>query len=367
MVTEDWYFVSHRLPLAVAALRQGYDVAVVTRASNSRSVIEQAGVRVIPFSTNRRGLSPLELLREAWSLARIYRRERPDLVHHVALRTIIVGGLAARLAGQRRVISAIAGMGFLFTAENRTPIIRQIVARVLPWAMSRGVVIVQNTDDARLLVDLGVSARLVHLVPGAGVDTVKFSPRAEGSPPMIVMMAGRLLWDKGLAEFVEAAKILRNEGAKFILVGMIDSENPAAASESRVRAWVDEGVLEWWGHRDDMSETLSKADIFCLPSYREGLPKAILEAMASGKACVTTDVPGCRDAVRHGDNGILVPAHDSAALARGIGALLADADKRKAMGRRGRERALQEFSEGTVIQLTLNLYRKILAGTPARD
>lgn len=359
LVTEDWYFVSHRLALAVEAVRRGYEVVLVTRVSSHRSEIEQNGIRVVPFITNRRGVNPLGILREAVSLARIYRKENPDILHHVALRAVVVGGLAARLCGIRRVVSAITGMGFLFTEEGRRPWVRKVVSRVLPHVLSRGLMIVQNSDDARQLSSFGLCPNRQRLIAGAGVDTTKFSPSLRENDRLVVMMATRLLWDKGVGEYVEAARLLRDTGARFVLVGMIDTDNPAGVSVDEVAAWISEGVIEWWGHRQDMAATLAHADIFCLPSYREGLPKAILEAMASGIPCVSTDVPGCRDVVRNGDTGILVPARNGAELAAAISRLIEKPALRLAMGANGRQRVLDEFCDEKVIFATLNVYEEL--------
>lgn len=362
VVTEDWYFVSHRLALAVAAQSAGFDVAVVTRFGKHRQTIEDAGLRAIPFEMNRRGLNPLTLLREALALAGIYRRERPDVVHHVALRPVVVGGLAARLAGIRRTVSAVTGMGFLFTDGGRLPWVRLAMQRVLPWLLSRGLTIVQNDDDARQLVACGLPMARLRLILGAGVDTERFAPglaSAAATAP-VVLMASRLLWDKGVGEFVEAARRLRGRGARFVLVGAPDADNPASITDADLNQWLAEGVLEWWGHSEDMATTLSRADLFCLPSYREGLPKVLLEAMACGKACITTDTPGCRDAVQHKDNGLLVPVKNAEALSAAIGRLLDDPVECRRMGARGRERAVGEFSQERVIETTLAVYLEAL-------
>jgi glycosyltransferase involved in cell wall biosynthesis len=359
LVTEDWYFVSHRLALAVEAVRRGYEVVLVTRVSSHRSEIEQNGIRVVPFEANRRGMNPLELLGEAVMLARLYRKEKPDIVHHVALRAVVVGGLAARLCGISRVVSAVTGMGFLFTDVGRRPWARKVVSRALPHVMSRGLVIVQNPDDSKQLSLFGLSAKRQRLIAGAGVDTVKFRPSIRENERLIVMMAARLLSDKGVREYVEAARLLRNTRARFVLVGMIDTDNPAGVPADEVHTWTDEGVIEWWGHRQDMAATLAHADIFCLPSYREGLPKAILEAMASGIPCVSTDVPGCRDVVRNGDTGILVPPRNAAELAAAVSTLIEKPTLRLAMGANGRQRVLDEFCDEKVISATLKVYEEL--------
>lgn len=360
VVTEDWYFVSHRLELAIAAKRAGFDVTVVTRCGDRRKAIEDAGIGTVPFAMDRRGLNPLALGREAWSLATVLRRERPDVVHLVALRPVVIGGLAVRLAGIAGVVSAVTGMGFLFTDGGRLPWIRRTVQSALPWLLSRGLTIVQNADDLQQLATFGLPAARMRLIPGAGVDTARFAPQPVPEGPPVVMMASRLLWDKGVGEFVAAARLLRGRRVRFVLVGDLDAENPASITEADLRQWVDEGAVEWWGYSTDMAKTLALADLVCLPSYREGFPKALLEAMACGKACITTDVPGCREAVRHGDNGLLVPVKDPAALAAAIGKLLDQPSARERMAARGRERVLAEFSQERVIEATLSVYREAL-------
>jgi len=361
VVTEDWYFVSHRLPLAIEAVRQGYEVVLVTRISKFRRHIEQNGIRVVPFNTNRQGLNPIEVLREAVALARIYRREKPDLVHHVALRPVVVGALAARLSRVSRVVSAITGMGFLFTGGERKPLVRKIVSTVLPHLISHGVVIVQNLDDSAQITKFGVPSSKVRRIAGVGVDTEAFVPSIRNHDRTTVLMASRLLWDKGVGEFVEAARLLKHSGARFVLAGMVDTKNPAGVPREQVDAWTSQGLVEWWGHQEDMAATLALGDIFCLPSYREGLPKVLLEAMSSGLPCVSTDVPGCRDVVRHGDTGLLVPAGDSAALASAIADLINNEEQRLEMGRRGRKRVVEGFSEARTISATMRVYKELMA------
>lgn len=384
LVTEDWYFVSHRLALARAAKEAGFEVTVITRCNAECAAIEAAGLRVVPFEMARRGLNPLGLLREVLGVARLYRKLKPDIVHHVALRPVVVGGLAARLAGVKNVVSAVAGMGYAFaltpspsprgrgepdgvravSGESRVShaarrLVGFVLERLLRFALARGVVIVQNPDDAATVQGLGIAPERIRLIPGAGVDTEHFSPQPEPEGVPVVMLASRLLWDKGVGEFVEAARRLKGR-ARFVLVGAPDPGNPASVAEGDLRAWVQDGIVEWWGRRDDMAKVLSAAHIVCLASYREGLPKVLLEAMACGRACITTDAPGCRDCVRDGDNGLLVPVKDAVALAAAIARLIDDKNLRRRMGERGRERAVAEFSLDGVIGATLEAYRGVL-------
>jgi glycosyltransferase involved in cell wall biosynthesis len=361
VVTEDWYFVSHRLSLAVAACKAGYDVAVATRARQHVEMIQRAGIRVIPFELSRRIGNPLlELLR----LLSLYRRERPDIVHHVALKPVFLGALASWLAGFPAQVNAVAGLGWLFISQSRkarwlSPIIRWILARLL--SSSRCRVIVQNPDDAELLKRAGVTESHLRMIRGAGVDTSEFSPSPESPEPICVVLATRILWDKGVGEFVEAARQLKQGGvmARFVLVGDPDPNNPASVPEVTLHAWQKEKVVEWWGHRDDMVAVFHAAHVVCLPSYREGLPKVLLEAAACGRPIVTTDVPGCREVVREGKNGLLVPARDAQALSEALLCLIKNPELRAEMGRRGREIVLKEFSSEKVIAQTLDLYEEL--------
>jgi glycosyltransferase involved in cell wall biosynthesis len=361
VVTEDWYFVSHRLSIAMAAREAGYDVAVATRARKHVEMIQRAGVRVLPFELSRRAGNPvLELLK----LLSLYRREHPDIVHHVALKPVFLGALAARLAGIPAQVNAVAGLGWLFISRSlmarwMSPVIRLILARLLSAPRCR--VIVQNPDDADLLKKSGVTESHMRMIRGVGVDTSEFSPFPKPPEPICVVLASRILWDKGVGEFVEAARQLKKEGVKanFILVGNPDLDNPASVPEATLNAWQKEEVVEWWGHRDDMVPIFHAAHIVCLPSYREGLPKVLLEAAACGRPIVTTDVPGCREVVREGENGLLVPVCNAQALSEALSCLIKNPELRSQMGRRSREIVLKEFSSEKVIAQTLSLYKEL--------
>jgi glycosyltransferase involved in cell wall biosynthesis len=361
VVTEDWYFVSHRLPLAVAAREAGYDVAVATRAREHVEMIQKAGIRVISFELSRRVGNPLL---ELMGLFFLYRRERPDIVHHVALKPVFLGALAGRLAGFPAQVNAVAGLGWLFISRSRTarymsPLIRWVLVHLLKDPRSR--VIVQNPDDAELLKKAGVSETNLRMIRGAGVDSSAFSPSPDPQEPICVVLAARILWDKGVGEFVEAARQLKRDGvtARFILVGDPDPDNPAAVPEATLFAWQNEKVVECWGHRDDMAAVFHAAHVVCLPSYREGLPKVLLEAAACARPIVTTDVPGCREVVRKGENGLLVPARDAQALSDALLCLIKNPELRFQMGQRGREIVLKEFSSEKVIAQTLDLYKEL--------
>lgn len=365
LVTEDWYFVSHRLPLALAAQAAGYEVAVATRVSRHADTITQAGIRLIPFSLSRRAGNPL---REIQQIVRLYRHERPDIVHHVALKPVVYGAIAARLAGVPAQVHAVAGLGWLFSSRSLLarvirPLARRLLAALFASRQSR--VIVQNADDAAFLGDAGVGAGQLRLIRGAGVDMAAFRPAAAAPVGKVcVLLASRMIREKGIAAFVAAAERLHGEGleARFLLAGEPDPGNPAALTAQQLEAWSQAGIVEWLGRRDDMPEVIGGCHIFCLPtSYGEGIPKVLLEAAACGKPIVTTDTPGCREVVTDGDNGLLVSVSDVGALVQALRRLILDAPLRERMGRRGRERAEREFAQDQVIRQTLDVYRELQA------
>lgn len=361
-VTEDWYFCSHRLALAVAAREAGFEVAVVTRVSEHGEIIRRAGLDLIPFEISRRGMNPFMELAALIRLMAIYRREKPDLVHHVAMKPVLYGTLAARLAGVPHIVNALAGMGWLFTsAKMMARFVKLLVRLTFRFLLRQTWVIVQNPDDAALMAGAGLES--VRLIRGSGVDVEVFRPEPEPAGPPLVVLPARMLWDKGVGEFIEAARQLKERGviARFALVGEPDPENPATVTEEQLAAWHAETVVEWWGQRDDMAQVYAQAHVVCLPSYREGLPKALLEAAACGRPIVATDVPGCRVIVRDGDNGVLVPVRDAPALAEALARLIADPDMRRRMGESGRALAVGEFSQERVIAETLAVYREAMA------
>ena len=372
LVTEDLYFCSHRLALARAALAAGYDVGVITQVTAHGDIIRQAGLKLFPLPFARSGRKPLQDLATLSSLLRIYRRERPDLVHHVSIKPILYGSMAAAICGVPRVINAYTGLGFTFTSNRPLARVVRAAMRSLlrPWLAGRRTwTIVQNPDDRALLRSAGlIDDARTSLVRGSGVDTTQFRPAPEPEGIPVVLFAARLLWDKGVGEFVEAAGKLHAAGiaARFVLVGEPDPENPMSVPVAKLEQWRQQGVIELWGRRDDMVDVFRQATIVCLPSWREGLPKVLIEAAACGRPIVTADAPGCREIVRHGESGLLVPPKDAGALAAAIRRLLDDADCRRRMGQCGRAVAEAEFAIERVVTDTLELYRRLLGcGSPA--
>ncbi|MBI4633163.1 MAG: glycosyltransferase family 4 protein [Deltaproteobacteria bacterium] len=367
LITEDWYFWSHRLPVARAARAQGFDVVIATHVRDHGELIRREGFKLIPIRLRRKSKNPLQELLSLMELIRIYRRERPHIVHHVAMKPVLYGSISARLAGIPSIVNALAGLGYVFLSTERLAVLLCSLIKPLLRIMldiPGGILILQNPDDCALFVEKGLSKKdQIIMIRGSGVDTEQFTSRPEREGIPVVMLASRMLWDKGVGEFVHAAKDLRARDirARFVLVGRTDTDNPASIPVPILKEWRDSGVIEWWGNREDMPEVLSQAHIVVLPSYREGLPKVLLEAAACGRPLVATDVPGCREIVRNGDNGFLVPLRDAGALADSLLRLIADRDLRKRMGARGRQLVLENFSEEMVVSATMAVYRQSLS------
>ena len=360
LVTEDWYFCSHRLPLARVARQRGFDVTVVTRIGAHGGTLADAGLRVVPFDFARGSVNPLREARTIAGLIRVYRRERPDVVHHVAMKPVLYGSIAATLAGRPRVINAVAGLGWISSQHaGKAAGRRALVRRALGSLLRSGTTIVQNPDDERFLVEAGVPASRISRIAGAGVDLDHFAPAPEPAGIPCVVLAARLLRDKGVADFVAAARLLRGRGvrARFVLAGSPDHANPSSISEGEIVDWVESGVVEHLGRVRDMAPVLAASHIACLPSYYgEGIPKTLIEAAAAGRPVVTTDMPGCREVVTDGDNGLLVPPRDPASLADALDKLIGDAALRRRMGAAGRSRAVASFGLAQVTEQTLALY-----------
>lgn len=369
VVTEDWYFLSHRLPMARAARDAGFRVAVATRVGDGAAAIAAEGFALYPLRMRRRGGGLRGEVAAIAELVGLYRRLRPAVVHHIALKAAVYGSLAARLAGVAAVINSVAGLGYAFIGRDlKARVLKQAMLaafRVLFRGRNRWLV-VQNQDDYRLFVENGMTrAERTVIIRGSGVDAVALCPSPEPPPPLRAALVARMLWDKGVGEMVEAARLLRDQGVALrpVLVGAPDPANPKSIPEAQLRDWHDQGLVEWWGHRGDIAEVWRDCAIAVLPSYREGLPKALLEAAACGRPLVATDVPGCRELVRHDHNGLLVPARDGAALAGALRRLAEDAGLRARLGAAARRDAEQDFSAVTVAAETAALYRRV-AGLP---
>ncbi len=366
LVSEDWYFCSHRLPMARAARDAGYEVVVLTRLNEHVEPIAREGFRPLPLRLKRGSLNPFGSAATVLDIARTYRRERPDLVHHVNLKMCLLGSAAARLAGVPRIVNALTGLGFVFTAEGlRAGVLRVLVLTALRTLSSRPSVrvVVQNRDDYEMVVTRRIAGSdRVAIVPGSGVDVRRFCVRPEPDGPPTVTFVGRMLHDKGIREIVDAARLLRRRGrtVRFVLVGPTDPENPQSIAAETLARWTADGLVDWVGYREDIPAVWADATLAVLPSYREGMPMSLLEAAASGRPLIATDVPGCRDLVRHGETGLLVRPRDPTALADAIERLIDAPELRHALGRAARARAESGFSDAVVADATVRLYRSLL-------
>lgn len=366
VVTEDWYFHSHRLAHAVAAVAAGYDVSVATREAGHGDLIRSAGIDLIPFEMTRRGFNPFAELLTVFRLSILYRSHKPDIVHHVALKPVIFGSLAAWLARVPAMVNAVAGLGYAFTSgDGRAKALRSAIGMILPRLLNRrgSRVIVQNPDDGGALAGMGVEQRRIVLIRGAGVDPQMFRAEQMQAGPPIVVLACRMIWGKGVRAFVAAAQAVRSRfpEARFVLVGKPDPGNPNAVPESQLADWNRAGPVEWWGFRTDMPQVLREMHIMCFPStYGEGVPKILIEAAASGKPIVATDIPGCREVVLHGESGFLVMPGDHEALVAALVELIGDPGRRTAMGLRGRAHFEQNLALDGVVDATLRVYAEAL-------
>ncbi|MCW8914673.1 MAG: glycosyltransferase family 4 protein [Magnetovibrio sp.] len=354
-VTEDWAFCSHRIPTALAAQDAGFDVVVVARMRDHQRQIEDLGIRTVNWAIKRESQNPLSELLALKDLIRIYRDERPDVSYHVAIKSIMYGSIAARLAKVGNVVNLFSGLGVVFISNSpKFRLIRTLVTPVLRWALGshNTRLQVQNADDRNILNSLGVSTpERTDLIPGSGLDLENFpeTPAPDTFTPKAVLVA-RMLWDKGIGELAESARILKQRGTALdiILVGAPDPANPASIPEQQLKAWNDEGLMEWWGQRQDVADILKHCHIGVLPSYREGMPRSLLEAASIGRPLVAFDAVGCRDLIRDGKNGFLVPFKDTTALADALEKLAQDPELRQRMGSEARKDIERTYSADAI-------------------
>jgi glycosyltransferase involved in cell wall biosynthesis len=394
IISEDWYFCSHRKPIAVAAAQAGHVVHLGCQVADCRDEIEAAGIVLHSLPLRRGSINPLFDLGYLFGLIRLYRREKPDVVHHVAMKPCLYGSVAAWLCRVPCVVNALAGMGFLFSSQKlAVRLIKGPVLLVFRLLFNRrnSILILQNPDDIAMFRErLGVRAERIRMIQGSGVDLTVFSPRRAGVPaktkPTFVMVS-RLLRDKGVMELIQAAGILKERGivCQILLVGDADRVNPNAVDEAFVKNAQQDGWIEWLGRRQDIADLYRAADVAILPSYREGMPKSLIEATACGLAILTTDVPGCREmvvnqtkdgSVKPGDllvdkesrisnlhvgtNGILVAAMDAVALANAMEWLVQHTEERVRMGQASRVMAEQSLGIDKVVEQTMEIYQELV-------
>jgi glycosyltransferase involved in cell wall biosynthesis len=365
LVTEDWYFISHRLPMARAARDAGFEVHVATRVDRHADAILAEGFTLHPVAWRRGSLNPWHIWANAREIRALYRRLAPDLVHHISLQASVVGSLAARGLRIARV-NALAGLGFTFASPT-------LKARLLRLALRcsigpllggpRAVVLVQNPDDGRQMAALGLDPTNIVLIPGSGVDVAALTPLPEPPPPFTYAFAGRMIADKGVATLVAAHRGLRARGLDFrlLLAGAPDQSNPASIPRATLEGWGAEPGCRWLGRVEDIRALWAAAHVAVQPSRGgEGVPKSLLEAAACGRPIVATDVPGCREIARPGVNGLLVPPGNADALADALATLAADPALRARFAAAGRKIVEAEFSDTRVGREIVALYRRLL-------
>ncbi len=374
LVTEDWYFWAHRLPQARAARAAGFQVSVATRVNAHAELIRGEGFALYPLSWRRGSINPIAGVASILEIARLYRRERPSIVHHVSQKPILVGSIAARISGVTRIVNALTGLGFLFAAETvKARILRTLLIPVLRNIASRSNVrfLVENPDDATTLRNMRVvPEHRIVLIKGSGVDVGHYEILPEPTDdPVVIACATRMLRIKGVADVVAAFRILRSRGssAQLLLAGASDPENPAAITEAELKAWGDEPGIHWLGHVTDIRQVWGRAHVAVLASLGgEGIPMTLMEAAACGRPLVATDVPGCREIVVANDTGLLVPPGDPERLANALERMVIDGEFRLRCGRAARKRVTDGLDAVTVGRETVAVYRELLMVKPNR-
>ncbi len=374
----DWYLYNFRLSTALALAGQGHEVVMLSPPGDYGPRFADHGLRWITLPMDRASLNPLRETMTLRALARTLGRERPALLHSFTMKCAVYGALAARVAGVPAVVNAVAGMGYVYASDRlKARMLRPVVTALMRGTLARGHsrLILQNPDDAGAFARILPEDR-IRVIRSSGVDTTRFFPReqeaAGGGMPrrkLRVVLAARLLWEKGVGDFVEASRILRSAGhdIECLLAGTPDPGNPRSVSRAQVEAWVAEGLVTWLGHVEDMPALLRSVDVMVLPSYyREGVPKSLIEGAASGLALVTTDQPGCREVVpEDGRDGLHVPPRDPSTLARRLIALDDDRELLRRLGRRALENSLAHFDERSVIRRTIEVYDELLQARPS--
>lgn len=360
----DWYLYNFRLEYAKFLRSRGWEVCFLSPSGEYAEKLEEAGFRHIAFEFSRQGINPIRESETIRKIRDIYEQEKPDLVHHFTIKCVIYGSIAAKRLGISSVVNSITGLGYMFLSDRpHVIVLRQVVKTMYKKALDGTQVIFENPDDRKLFLDMElVQEDNSHIILGTGIDTDRFVPVTPPNSVPLTILPARMIWDKGVKEFVDAAYAIKESGveARFALVGSNDKGNPTCISFEQLTQWQKEGNVEWWGWQDDLPTVISMCHIVCLPSYREGLPKILIEAASCGRPIVTTDVPGCREVVKDGENGLLVPAKDAEALKDALLKLINNEELRAEMGKDSREKAVNRFSNEIVNNGIYAVYQKAL-------
>ncbi len=369
-LTEDWFFCSHFLSRALAAKKNGFSIYVCANSNKHKNIIENHGIKFIPLPYNRKNINPVYELYTLLRVILVYRSIKPDIAHHIAAKPIVYGSIAARICKIKSVINAPVGLGFVFTSQSiKAKILRPILKFLFKCFLNthhgnnrRNKVILENNDDRNYFIKLGALLKKEScVVRGAGVKIKKLKVKRMSSKVIVITLLARMIRDKGIYEFVSAARRLKNQNLnlKFLLVGDVDPLNPTSLKKETLINWQKEEIIDWLGWIDNVEKILEKTDILCLPSYREGLPKALIEGAAKGLPIVTTDTVGCREVVKNGINGYLVPVKDIDELTKKISKLINNKVLRDKMGKESFKFASSKFSEEIINSQTLDIYNEL--------
>ena len=366
IVTEDWYFVSHRLHLAIAAMNNGYEVGLLSRFSTHQEFISSLGIKVFDWPMERRSHNLFKEFVSICHVVKAFRSFKPNLVHAVAIKPVIYSLVSNVFFNVDGKILALAGLGFVFRSEkNLAKFLRVITTPIFRVYQDKKnvLLVIQNIDDAKFLINLKIIHKdKIRLIRGAGVNTSEFSPNHEPHKIPLVVLPARMLWSKGVGDFVNCAKkfIKSDIQVKFALIGDPDSHNPESVTKSQLEKWVESGAVEWWGNQDSMSKIYHLADIVCFPSYHEGLPKSLLEAASCEIPIVAYDVTGCREVVKNNINGFLISFKDEDALYDAVRRLVENPKLRLKMGKDGREIVMENFTEERIAIETMKVWSEVL-------
>lgn len=367
VVNQDFFFLSHRLPIGMAAKGAGYDVTIVSEATGVSDKIREAGLKTINLPINKAGTNIKDEIKTFFFLYKLFRREKPDIVHLVGLKTMLWGSLACRLAGAKAMVSAVCGLGVLFDEEHAHSFMTRSILKVLrvTHKKKRLAVIFQNNDDKAIFLNAKImKEEQCAFTNGSGINLQNYDYTPEPTDGLIkIIFTARMVEDKGTLILIDAAKKLEAEykgKVQFLLCGGLDA-NPNGITKDMLESRCDGEYIQWLGHRKDVLELLKRSHIMAFPSwYREGLPKSVIEAEAIGRPVVTTDSVGCRDTIVDGKNGYMIPIKDSDALAMALKKLIDNPALRQEMGRNAREFAVSKFDIKDVVKVHLDVYKKLM-------